>query len=1017
MAASLAAGVALGGEPSAVAPTIRGRELQPQVRERQIQIRELAPRRFGRNDLVNVDYAITGGVAKSQRAPLAHARVLLSGQDCEVLEVAPGSVTFRVPRVIEGRGNPDLALIVDSVKSEPFYSFALVPKTPAILSVGPPRVVAGRDAIAVTLADTIDPLGGPMVVLLGGVPIGSVRSGDTVLRFPVPSEVPSGNQAVVVQQPGADAVKAEATIQVAPFSWTIIYAGAAALSLAAAAIALWFVRRASRLQRTAWSFDPRADGRPQPPADVAGPDTTSPPPRAATAPPLDPPPPELREALAANACVLYVGEGLAERLGTPTRREVLEALRRLLPADAGSLVDGAIERAAWDAAFDVVRAQLPEAALREALASVTASLADAPATSQLVTAVTAPPFAGYVLDGAAGSLLQALEQRGVEITRSGSDRAAYPETLRGEKRFAVQLRGNVRDGPLLLTNGDLRRYFYENEPLTRFVAFVASSRTLLFVGASLATVEEVLQARPTERQGQPSLHFALVPWQEDLPLDAARLQSRFGVRVLSYGAPDQLLEFMAALQDGGARTSRPEARPVGAKLDGVRLTNIGAFPELDLPLTPQWNVLLGNNGCGKSTILRAIALGLCGDDRKAAELAAPLLRAGQDKGAIELRSGREVYRTEIFRDSRGVVVKSQVSPLQAGRWVVLGFPALRGVTTRAPSGPRDDAIRNPDVSDVLPLLEGAIDGRMDAVAQWVVNVDYRAAHKDRHAAAQRDAFFRTLAALTPGLEARFDSIEKNTWRVMVKTADGVVPLDRISQGTSSVFGWVGTLLRRMYEIYPDAEVPESRPAIVLVDELDAHMHPAWQRSIVPAIRELFPNTQAIATTHSPLIVGGLEREELIAVRREREDAAPVVERLPQSFEGWRADQILTSPAFELPTSVARNARAIDEYAAMLGKATRSADEDRRLAELEQAVQDGLPSYPETSHEREALELVKAALISRAAAAAGAGREDAVFAEARRLLAEAVRGPDASTVGGQDAGGAGPLRSKAPGSPR
>jgi predicted ATP-binding protein involved in virulence len=64
-------------------------------------------------------------------------------------------------------------------------------------------------------------------------------------------------------------------------------------------------------------------------------------------------------------------------------------------------------------------------------------------------------------------------------------------------------------------------------------------------------------------------------------------------------------------------------------------------------------------------------------------------------------------------------------------------------------------------------------------------------------------------------------------------------------------------LQRLYDVHHALEDPEDGPALVLIDEIDAHMHPAWQRTIAPTLKELFPDLQVLATTHSPMIVGTL----------------------------------------------------------------------------------------------------------------------------------------------------------------
>jgi predicted ATP-binding protein involved in virulence len=103
----------------------------------------------------------------------------------------------------------------------------------------------------------------------------------------------------------------------------------------------------------------------------------------------------------------------------------------------------------------------------------------------------------------------------------------------------------------------------------------------------------------------------------------------------------------------------------------------------------------------------------------------------------------------------------------------------------------------------------------------------------------------------------FQGVDPATRRVTVITDDGPAPMDDVSQGVSCLIGWVGVLLQRMYEICSDHADPSSRYALVLMDEIDAHMHPSWQRVLLPRIRECFPNNQLLATTDSPLLLNGL----------------------------------------------------------------------------------------------------------------------------------------------------------------
>jgi hypothetical protein len=89
-----------------------------------------------------------------------------------------------------------------------------------------------------------------------------------------------------------------------------------------------------------------------------------------------------------------------------------------------------------------------------------------------------------------------------------------------------------------------------------------------------------------------------------------------------------------------------------------------------------------------------------------------------------------------------------------------------------------------------------------------------------------------------------------------------------------------------------------------MDEIDAHMHPLWQRTLVTHLKEIFPEAQFIATTHSPLVVGGMPAEQVVRFARDKQGNAIALPIAPDMTLGY-TDQVLTSLLFGLPTSLDR----------------------------------------------------------------------------------------------------------------
>lgn len=423
------------------------------------------------------------------------------------------------------------------------------------------------------------------------------------------------------------------------------------------------------------------------------------------------------------------------------------------------------------------------------------------------------------------------------------------------------------------------------------------------------------------------------------------------------------------------------ATPSAHRIDHIRIEGIGPLPTTQLDISPRWTLLLGDNATGKSTLLRAIALGLSGDADGLSRSAERLLNcSGTPTASIAVMFGGSSYTSTLTSDTRELRVRATRTPTQDGRWLSLGFPAVRGLSQRTLLGPTALESPQPSVADLLPLLEGVADARLDDNRQWIVNTAL-AAKTDPRADQLLQQWFDLLQAIMPGPSFRYARLDESRWRVMVDTDDGQLPIEQLSQGMISTIGWVGTLLRRLYEAYPHSDAPTKESALVLIDEIDAHLHPAWQRSIVRLVKDHFPNVQVIATSHSPLVAGALDADDkLLRLRRDARGRVEIQE-VAERLEHYRADQILTSDAFGLPqTASVQSVARHQTYATLRAKSSHSPEERAHLEALGATLAAETPSSPETPEAREALRLVEQALQTQQAR-----HPEKVLAEAQALL--------------------------------
>ena len=141
---------------------------------------------------------------------------------------------------------------------------------------------------------------------------------------------------------------------------------------------------------------------------------------------------------------------------------------------------------------------------------------------------------------------------------------------------------------------------------------------------------------------------------------------------------------------------------------------------------------------------------------------------------------------------------------------------------------------------------------------------------------------------------------------------------------------------------------------MLIDNIDLHLHPRWQRRMMADIAELFPAVQFIATAHSPLIVQAAENAKLVVLR---ESAGEVhIDDDHELVNTWRVDQILASELFGIPTRSKHIEELRRERGELLARTHRSESDEDRLRSLREEL-DRLPTA-EDAEDRAAMELIR-----------------------------------------------------------
>lgn len=378
-----------------------------------------------------------------------------------------------------------------------------------------------------------------------------------------------------------------------------------------------------------------------------------------------------------------------------------------------------------------------------------------------------------------------------------------------------------------------------------------------------------------------------------------------------------------------------------------------------------WITLLGENGTGKSTILQALAIMLAGPEganqllkpegwlknsSKAGKLTARLHQGindpgqfGGDKkerkvfqytlyitGSEKLEINNKVFTESIItEDTNNTTTLSwlrQNALLPKGKgWFGAGYGAFRRLT-------RNSRIIVPSLQTPLRYTnffsQFKEDDSLEAFETWMVYLDYRISKsEDQIAERQRDWSIKAINQLLPEGNS-FDSIDADG-RIWFNVNGEKVSTVALSDGFRSVLALAGDLVWRLINAFPASENPLHEQGVVLIDELDIHLHPTWQRTIAGLLRQTFPNIQFIMATHSPLVAAGAG-EDAVSYRFYKKEEKTIIEQI-KNLHTKSVDDILRSEAFNLVSVYSPETQEkIDRYYSLKRKVKLNSTEKQEL---------------------------------------------------------------------------------------
>jgi predicted ATP-binding protein involved in virulence len=183
-------------------------------------------------------------------------------------------------------------------------------------------------------------------------------------------------------------------------------------------------------------------------------------------------------------------------------------------------------------------------------------------------------------------------------------------------------------------------------------------------------------------------------------------------------------------------------------------------------------------------------------------------------------------------------------------------------------------------------------GNLQSIEYLLIQLNYLKKNDNPTAEKQLDMLTEIVTnKVFPEIKAiRFP---KEDIRVEFQIGDGWFKFDEIGFGYQITLSWLFDFAKKMFDRYPDSENPLEEPAILLIDEIDLHLHPEWQKKIIAYLTNLMPKTQFIVTTHSPLVIQSMKSMNLFVLTRDEQTGAVNSQKMDKdSYQGWTVEQIL-----------------------------------------------------------------------------------------------------------------------------
>lgn len=359
----------------------------------------------------------------------------------------------------------------------------------------------------------------------------------------------------------------------------------------------------------------------------------------------------------------------------------------------------------------------------------------------------------------------------------------------------------------------------------------------------------------------------------------------------------------------------------------IGIKNFKGIQKAEFEFSDSVNLIIGNNGCGKTSVLEAVAVALggflagidgvntvhfsndeimqignlTGDGSYNPKYITPIMvdvditLNGKKFSFIRQKKSRQASRSTV--EPRDICKEANMMAQTDNS--VLPLISFQGISRIA--NQKRDKWNDPftkgfsRTTGYIDCLDGASTEKM--MTSWFRHMDYVAYKKGNkiaefEIAKKAVSQFMSIMLNKQGLTVDY---EKRTDELVYSDGIEVLPLRLLSSGFRSMVGMVLDVAYRMAVLNPDLKerIISETPGVLLIDEIDLHLHPKWQWLIIAALKSTFPKVQIIASTHSPIVIASCKQEKLFTIELKDPFLDKEDEILPNyTVKGWQVSDVL-----------------------------------------------------------------------------------------------------------------------------